>query len=292
MSTSLLYHGFGIIGYKYIRTQYTNGTIVITIKKDFKDLTCPDCGHHKLIRRGTIVRSFRGLTPGEKRIYVCAIIQRVECRQCGCVKQERTHFADEKKSYIKAFARYVIELSKHMTIKDVANHLNISWDVVKEIQKEHLQKKFAKPELCDLEEIAIDEISVGMHHKYLTVVLDLKNGADSLIPFWKRLKRSGAKIKAAAIDMSPAFIEAVMNNLPQAQIVFDHFHIIKLYNDKLSELRRDLQREIKEVLHRDVLKGTRWLLLKNPENLDDAKNERKRLKKPCKSINLWLRLIT
>ena len=51
-------------------------------------------------------------------------------------------------------------------------------------------------------------------------------------------------------------------------IVFDHFHVIKLFNEKLSDLRRELYREATEVLHKEVLKGTRWLLLKNPENLD------------------------
>jgi transposase len=67
-------------------------------------------------------------------------------------------------------------------------------------------------------------------------------GKDSecLEPFRKRLKRSGAKIEAASPDMSPAYIEAVTKHLHDAKIVFDHFHIIKLYNDKLTELRRDL----------------------------------------------------
>jgi transposase len=84
----------------------------------------------------------------------------------------------------------------------------------------------------------------------MTVVMDLKSGAivfvgagrdsESLIPFWKRLKRSGAKIEAVSIDMSPAYKEAVVKNLSASKVVFDHFHIIKMYNDKLTELRRDL----------------------------------------------------
>ena len=57
-------------------------------------------------------------------------------------------------------------------------------------------------------------------------------------PFWKRLWGSHAKIKAVAMDMSPAYQEAVSKYLPKAKIVFDHFHVIKLFNEKLSDLRR------------------------------------------------------
>src|SRR6202043_1977631 len=66
-------------------------------------------------------------------------------------------------------------------------------------------------------------------------------------------------------------------HLKKAKIVFDHFHVIKLFNEKLSELRRALHREATEVMHKEVLKGTRWLLLKNPENLDAEKDEKRRL---------------
>ena len=60
--------------------------------------------------------------------------------------------------------------------------------------------------------------------------------------------------------------------------MFDRFHVIKLYNDKLSELRRDMHRELKDTMQKDVLKGVRWLLLKRPENLDPVRKEPQRLK--------------
>ena len=77
--------------------------------------------------------------------------------------------------------------------------------------------------------------------------------------------------------MSKAYILAVTENLPDAALVFDRFHVVKLFNDRLSDFRRELQREAEEGLHKDVLKGTRWLLLKNPENLDPKRRERERL---------------
>ena len=196
-------------------------------------------------------------------------------------------FADERRSYTRAFERYVLELSQRMTIRDVAEHLQVGWDLVKDIQKRYLGRKFRRIKLKHLRRIAIDEIAIGRGHRYLTVVLDLKSGAvvfvgegkgaDALKPFWKRLKRSRARIEAVAMDMSPAYISAVQTHLSKAVIVFDHFHIIKLFNEKLSDLRRELYREATEQLHKDVLKGTRWLLLKNPENLDGTRDESKRL---------------
>jgi transposase len=179
-----------------------------------------------------------------------------------------------------------------MTIQDVARHLGVSWDVIKDIQKRYLTRRFSRQSFKEVRRIAIDEISVSKGHRYLTVVLDMETGAvifvgdgkggDALDPFWKKLGRSRAKVKAVAMDMSPAYISAVLEHLPLATIVFDHFHVIKLFNDKLSDLRRDLYRETQEILHKDVLKGTRWLLLKNPENLDPEKKEKERLAEALK----------
>ena len=136
--------------------------------------------------------------------------------------------------------------------------------------------------------LAIDEIAVAKGHRYLTVVMDRESGAVlssatvrgpmRLKPFAKRLRPSGARIQAVAMDMSGGYQAAVRTNLPKAKIVFDHFHVIKLFNEKLSELRRALDREATDVQDKEVLKGTRWLSLKNAENLDEEKDEKERLK--------------
>jgi transposase len=224
---------------------------------------------------------------GSKPVLLVFPVPRVACERCGGVRQVGIPFAPKRRSYTTAFERYVVDLSRHMTISDVAEHLGVGWYIVKDIQSRYLTRRFARPKLGGLRELAIDEISIGKGHHYLTVVLDLATGAvifvgegkgaEALTPFWKRLRRAQARVKAVAIDMSPAYIAAVRENLPGAVIVFDHFHVIKLFNEKLSNLRRDLQREAIGLLHKDVLKGTRWLLLKNPENLDPQRGERERL---------------
>jgi transposase len=181
----------------------------------------------------------------------------------------------------------VQEISRFMTPTDVSRYLGISWDMARDIQARDLKRKYGKPKLRNLKTIAIDEIYLGSRHKFITLVMDLKSGAvvfvgdgkgqDALKPFWKRLKSSKAKIQAVASDMSSAFTAAIRKNIPHAAHVFDRFHIVKLFNEKLTELRRELYREATDKMHKDVLKGTRWLLLKNSENLDDEHNERQRL---------------
>jgi transposase len=241
-----------------------------------------------VIRRGQQVRWFRNLPVGADCTWLIATLPRVQCRSCRLVRQISLGLAEERRSYTRAFARYVLELSRYMTIKDVADHLGVSWDIVKDIQKRHLAKHYAKPALADVRQIAIDEINVGRGYRFLTLVLDLESGAilfvgkgkkaDSLRPFWRRLRAAKAQVKAVAIDMSPAYEQAVTRHLPNATLVFDRFHVVKLLNRKLTQLRRQLYRQAQGDLKKKVLKGTRWLLLKNPENLDPVKGEPGRLR--------------
>jgi transposase len=287
MSTSLLYHGFGVRGYRYVGTNYVEGEVWFSIEQPRESLRCALCDSAEVTRRGGEWRTFRTLPIGRKRVTLTLLVPKVACATCDVVRQVSIGFADARRTYTKSFARYALELSRHMTIQDVANHLGVSWDLIKDIQKADLQRRFKKVKLKQLRQLAIDEISIGKHHRYLTVVLDLKSGAvvfvgegkgsQALEPFWRRLRASRAKIQAVAMDMSPAYIKAVSEQLPKAQIVFDHFHIIKLFNHKLSDLRRELFREATDKLHQDVLKGIRWLLLKNPEHLDPKRDESKRL---------------
>lgn len=287
MSTSILYHGWGMIGYTYQTTRYEAGSMVFVVQPKKKIICCPNCGRLDVIFRGTKTRQFRTLPIGKKRVFMETDVQRVECVVCDIVRQSPLNFADPKVTYTRQLEWYILDLLGSMTIQDVALHLQMSWDSIKEILKRDLRKRFSRPKLRHMKRLAIDEIAIFKGHRYLTVVMDLDSGcvvfvgdgkgADALDPFWIRLARSGAKIEAIAIDMSPAYIEAVTTNLPDAAIVFDHFHVVKMFNEKLSVLRRDIFRELADDAQKAVLKGTRWLLLKNPENLEQDRNEKERL---------------
>ena len=174
MSTSLLYHAFGIRGYEYVRTDYHGGATIFTIRQDPQDCRCSACGSREVAHRGHAERHFLALPIGTRKTSVVLPIPRVECRTCGRVRQVKVPFADQRRSYTKSFERYVLELSRRMTIKDVAHHLDVGWDTVKDIQKRDLSRRYAKPKLKHLRAIAIDEIAVAQGHRYLTVVMDLE----------------------------------------------------------------------------------------------------------------------
>lgn len=163
-----------------------------------------------------------------------------------------------------------------LTIQDAVEIFGVSWNTVCEIDIRRL-KKLSRPGLKGLKRLAIDEVYLGKLHKFVTLVVDLETravismapgrGLTGLQGIFLRLKRANANVQAVATDMAGGYIAAVLKYLPKARLVFDHFHVVKLMNEKLTTLRRQLYNELKQGLNRDVLKGVRWLLLKNPENL-------------------------
>lgn len=287
MSTSVLYRAIGMRGYEHVSAWEQQGVFKLRMRTPEGRLRCPDCGSADVIRRGSVDRLLHAPPVGLRATVLFVQTPRVECRACRRVCTATLRNVVSGKNHTRSFARLAIDLRKMMTIQDVAHYLGVSSRMIRDIEKEYLQRRFAKPRLRDLRAIAIDEISNRKGHKYLTIVMDLDSGAivfvgkgkgqNALKPFWKRLHSSKAKIQAAATDMSSAYYAAVLKNLPDATLVFDRFHIVKLMNEKLTTLRRQLQREAEDMLQKAVLKGTLWLLLKHPDNLDDARDERQRL---------------
>lgn len=292
MSTAILYRAIGLAGYRHQAAWDELGDFKLRLSPPFNAIKCPGCGSCDVIRRGTYDRKVHAPPIGLRKTIVFIQAPRVECRTCNTVKTARLPSVIPNKNHTHSFVRLVVDLRKMMTIQDIARYLGVSHTMIRDIDKAYLKRHYSKPKLKDVKVIAIDEICIGKGHKYLTIVMDLESGAiifvgqgkgeTALKPFWKRLQGSKAKIEAAATDMSSAYYVAVQKNLPKAQLVFDRFHIVKLMNDKLSQLRRELQREAEENMQKKVLKGTRWLLLKAPEHLDQTRNEHQRLKDALK----------
>lgn len=90
---------------------------------------------YRVVFRGATIRRFRTVPVGGKVVFFDLEVQRVGCRRCKNIRQVALGFADPRFSYTHAFERYALELSKHMTIQDVAKHLMVSWDVIKEMQR-------------------------------------------------------------------------------------------------------------------------------------------------------------
>jgi transposase len=230
------------------------------------------------------------LPVGKRKVELVVRIPRLFCKNCGSIRQPNLKFADPKKHYTYSLERFVIDLCRVMTIQDAAEVAGLSWDTVKDIDKGYLKEKYNAVSLRDVRYIAIDEVYLGRKRKFITIVMDLQSGRvihighgkgkDALNGFWKRLKRSKANILAVATDMASGYMAAVMEQLPKADLVLDHFHLVKWFNDKLTLLRRQMYHQA-DVLGKDVLKSSRYLLLKAPENLrsnrDKTKDERARL---------------
>jgi len=292
MSTRLLYHAWGVRGYRLVCTRFAKSRVWFGIEHDERSLRCSPCGSTRTEKSGKVPRRFRTLPIGSRPVILQRSIQRLCCFDCGKTCQVKLAFADARRRSTHAFEQYVLDLSRLMTVLDVARPLQVSWDLVRDIQQRHRVRRYSKPRLKKLKPIAIDPISVGKGHRYLTVVLDLASGrvvfvgkgkgADSLAIFWKRLRASHAHGLAVATDMSQAYLQAVAQHLSKAIHVFDRFHVVKLFNDKLSDLRREVQREAETILQKKVLKGTRWLLLKPPDHLDPTRKERQRLEEALK----------
>lgn len=146
MSTSLLYHGFGIVRYRNIRIEYREGDVIFTVSRKKIGLRCPVCKSKRVIRRGSLSRCFHSLSIGKKATYIKTNVVRVECKDCKAVRQSDIGFAEPRFTYTKALGRYVLDLAQYMTIADVSRHLALSWDVMQEHPKETSAKQICQTE--------------------------------------------------------------------------------------------------------------------------------------------------
>lgn len=191
---------------------------------------------------------------------------RVRCLNCGAKTWHQPKFARGQERYTKNLESYVCVWLSRVTIQDVVEACGLSWDTVAEIDQRRL-KRLGGPELKNLKRLAIAEVHIGKLHRFLTLVYDLDSGAivsvskgrgqKALTAFFSRLKRAGVTIRAVATDMAGGYVAAVMKHLWPTQLVFDRFHVQRLMNEKLSQLRREMYRELKDVQQREVLKGVR-----------------------------------
>ena len=279
MNDSFLYHMYGIRDMHYCGTTYKGHSAIITLEPKERLLRCPKCGSGKLVKNGIRTRKFLGLPIGGKQTVFQCKLQRYKCNEkdCDFDRQQEITFAHGSKTYIQRVVPYVVDLLKIGTIKDVANQLGMSWDTVKEIHKEYLDARYGTPSLKGVRRIGIDEFAIRKGHVYKTIVVDLETGriihvgdgkgVNALKEFWKRVRRNKLEIEIVSMDMSAAFFSSVSDNAPDAVIVFDHFHVVKLMNDALDKVRRDAYRNIEDEDVRKAIKGTRWMLLSNSEDL-------------------------
>jgi len=176
-----------------------------------------------------------------------------------------------------------------MTLADIARALKMSWETVKAILKSKLERTYKYIDLKGVRRIAIDEIHIGREMRdgrkrgrFLTLVIDLESGrilhvakgrgANALEKFFRRLRLARVRIEAVSCDMAAGYWSAVLKHLKTAALVFDRFHIVKLMNERIDDIRRGLQREA-SALGRSFLKGVRFLLFMRGENVPEHRQK-------------------
>jgi transposase len=206
MHTSFLYHAFGVREQECSSVRYEDNSIVLKVQTRKEKLCCPASKSKNCILPGSHLRRIRGVPVGNKQVYIEMKVQRIECKDCGSIRREDIHFVTGRRAYSNKLARPVVELSRTGTIKDVANHLHISRDTVKDIRKRYLYRHYNNPDISKISHTGIDEFAVAKGHIYKTIVVDLQTGrvihigdgkgGDALDGFWKKVKKAGAQTEA------------------------------------------------------------------------------------------------
>jgi len=255
----------------------------LLINRTPPSLTCSHCGQISFDRYDRTVQRIRDLDVFELHTYLVLDKWRVHCPTCG-VRVEDVGFADPYSHYTHRFEELIVRLCQYMPIANVADMLGLNWKTVKEIDKRALQRTFANPDYSSLRLLSIDEISYKKRHKYLTLVLDLEHtqvvwvgegrSQATLETFFDEIGEENAQgIEAIALDMWDPYLAAIEARSSQAAIVFDKFHVIRNYSKVIDRVRND---EIKKAESEDkpILRGTKYLLLKNRENLSEGQRSR------------------
>jgi transposase len=144
MSTSLLYHAFGLKGVKYHSTEFIGNAIIFGAEMTDKFIKCPDCNCRKAIFKGQQQRWFRMSPIGGKQCILKVLLHRLKCYSCGKLWWPSLPFMNGKCRYTRGFATTVLDLLQFGTIRSVAHYLCVGWDLVKEIHKSKLRRLYRK----------------------------------------------------------------------------------------------------------------------------------------------------
>ncbi len=210
---------------------------------------------------------------------------RVECPQCG-VRVEQVPWAPSGGRFSEAFEELAAYFAQITDKTQVTRLLGIAWETVGSIVARVVERRLDPERLVGLRRIGIDEFSYKKRHHYLTVVVDHDRGrvvwagegrsAEALDPFFEALGEEGCEaIEMVTIDLSAAYTKAVREKLPDAEIIYDRFHVQRLVSDALDEVRRELVRELaSDPDEARAVKRTRFVLLMNPWNLSQSQRRK------------------
>jgi transposase len=241
---------------------------------------CSGCGRRVAAVHDTTNRIVRDLPILDAETHVVVPRRRLACPRCG-PKLEKLSWLSPWGRVTKRLAESVARLCQVMAVKHVASYFALGWDRVKGIDKGLLRKRLGAVDLSDVEVIAMDEFAIQKGHRYATVIVEVRRkqvlwvgrgrGREDIRPFFELLGTGGrTKIKAVAMDMNAAYLEEVRAQCPQAEIVYDLFHVVSRYGrEVIDRVRVDEANRLRhDPRGRAVVKGSRWLLLRNYDNIE------------------------
>jgi transposase len=249
----------------------------VSIARRARRHRCPRCSFTSAARYDQHPRTWRHISLGRWTVILHATIARLDCPRHG-VLTEAVPWAVPESRFTIDFENLVAWLAREMNKTAITRLLHIAWESVGRIIERVVGRNLDPERLQRLFVIGIDEVSYRKAHKYLSVVVDHFTGD----PVWLGAGRTRRAIGGffdeigpqrcqclalVTMDMLSAYIEEVRARAPGAVIAFDPFHVVKLANEAVHEVRRTEARERKGSEEAAVLKGSRWTLLKAPENL-------------------------
>lgn len=237
---------------------------------------CPECGKEELKAYDTELKSWRHLNFFQHEAYLTGRVPRVKCSQCG-IRVVDVPWSRSGSGFTLLFEAIIMTLAKAMPVKTIGSFVNEHDTKLWRIIHHYVDKGRSEADYSQVKKVGFDETSSKRGHNYVSLFVDLKGprvlfateGKDSstVERFKQDLiehKGSAENIGQMCCDMSPAFIKGVREQFPKAKLTFDKFHIMKIINEAVDEVRRQEQKD------RPELAKSRYIWLKNPDNLKQS----------------------
>ena len=247
-----------------------------------RERECSGCGARVVGIHDYEERRVRDLPIFEFPVELIVPRIRVACPNCGA-KLERLSWLDGYSRVTQRLANSAARLCQVMSIRHVAQFYRLAWSTVKLIDFRHLQRELGAAPLGEVRVIGMDEFAIQKGHRYATVVVEPSRkrvlwvgrgrGREDVRPFFELLGTQGCgQVQAAVMDMNAGYAEEVRAHCPQAEIVYDLFHVVAKYGrEVIDRVRVDEANRLRQNRPaRHLVKGSRWLLLRNRENVTQA----------------------
>lgn len=259
----------------------------IQLYRQRETFVCSGCGRDCARYHDWQERMVRDLPILGARTYVVFPRFRAECPDCGPTA-ELLPWLEKSARETSRFAESVARLCRDATVQAAAEFFGLGWDAAKRIDQAFLERTLGPPDLSDVTLLALDEFALKKGHRYATIFVEPTRkqvlwvckgrSREEIRPFFELLGEEGRrKIQAVAMDMNGAYEFEVKAQCPQAHIVFDAFHVLAKYGrEVVDEVRSQEAARQQSRSDRELIKGSRWLLLRNRENLKKAERVRLR----------------